>query len=555
MSKLFALVLLAAALGQGQDCASALPRPESGYGAPGPYGETVETFRTGRTLLYSVSIHFPDGKPGPYPVIFFAHGFSNNRASDYAGLISHLVSQGNAVVFAPYLTVLSTNRQRYDALWEGFREAVDRFGGAFDLSRVAFAGHSFGGGAVPALAYRGLVEEKWGANGAFLFIMAPWYVLETSYAEWASLPSDTRLIVQVYEEDQVTDHRIAAEIFETSPLREKQYVLLRSDSWQGCRQRAGHGIPSGDNDPVRLGGLERYGLFRLFDAVAGLTFRRNETARAIAFGNGSPEQRFMGRWPDGTPARELVAGTQPVAVPEQSATWRPNLAPPAVRPGNVRHASTYEPFASSGAIVSIFGWNLASETAEAEGPELPNTLAGVQVTLNGMTAPLYFVSPGQINAQIPFTIVSDQVTVIVRRGALFSEAVTLPLKTASPGVLVAADGTALALRPDGSLVTRENPARRGEPTTIFGIGLGPVFPLVGPGLPAPVDPLSRVRFLPRVLLGDTPAPVGFAGLAPGFVSLYQVNLDIPAAAPRGAAVPLTLRVGDAQALPVALPVD
>jgi uncharacterized protein (TIGR03437 family) len=63
------------------------------------------------------------------------------------------------------------------------------------------------------------------------------------------------------------------------------------------------------------------------------------------------------------------------------------------------------------------------------------------------------------------------------------------------------------------------------------------------GRPAPSSPLSSSRFTPRVTVGDVDAEVLFAGLAPGFVGVYQINAQLPGHVPLGTQIPLTISVG------------
>ena len=88
------------------------------------------------------------------------------------------------------------------------------------------------------------------------------------------------------------------------------------------------------------------------------------------------------------------------------------------------------------------------------------------------------------------------------------------------------------------------PVPRGGSIELYMTGLGPVTNQPASGKPAPSSPnLSSTTTLPTVMLGNVPAPVTFSGLAPSFVGLYQVNLQIPQNAPAGDAVPLVVSIG------------
>ncbi|MGH9785338.1 MAG: hypothetical protein ACRD88_14245, partial [Terriglobia bacterium] len=88
-----------------------------------------------------------------------------------------------------------------------------------------------------------------------------------------------------------------------------------------------------------------------------------------------------------------------------------------------------------------------------------------------------------------------------------------------------------------------NPALRNAEISIFGTGLGAVSPRVASGAAAPSSPLSQTTQTPTVLIGGVSAPVSFSGLAPGFVGLYQINVEVPANAPTGNAIPVVLSIG------------
>ncbi|MFN0168718.1 MAG: ThuA domain-containing protein [Bryobacteraceae bacterium] len=192
---------------------------------------------------------------------------------------------------------------------------------------------------------------------------------------------------------------------------------------------------------------------------------------------------------------------------EADARPRPSAAP-AIR--SVTNAASFAPGPQApGTIVSIFGENLTSgSTLAAASFPLPFKLAGTSVAIGGSAAPLLFVSPGQINAQIPFDAKSGSVEVRnpaagVREG---------DLAAASPGIF------AVAL----------NPVRRGSVLTIYATGLGAVQPPVIPGEAAPAVPLSSTVVRPVVEIGGRSLDAAFSGLAPGFAGLYQVNANVPA---------------------------
>jgi uncharacterized protein (TIGR03437 family) len=188
---------------------------------------------------------------------------------------------------------------------------------------------------------------------------------------------------------------------------------------------------------------------------------------------------------------------------------------------------------SPGEFVTAFGTNLASATQQAGAP-YPMTLGGVTVTVNNIPAPIYLVSKNQISFLVPYLVTGTTANVIVKNSTGTSNTVTLPLSATSPGIYsvdLSGAGYGIILHADYSLVTVASPAIRGETVLVYLTGLGAVSPTVADGVAAPsTPPLSQVTLTPKqltVYLDGESSPVQFAGLAPGFPGLYQINVTIP----------------------------
>jgi hypothetical protein len=303
------------------DCASTVAPIAAGFGVPGPHSVTVETLPNPRWPGQRVSVHLPAGAPPPVPVVLFAHANEQSDPAIYAALIDHIVGRGTAVVFSPYAIGTAVHEDRYDALWSGFEAAVEGLDDRLDASRMGFVGHSYGAGALPFLAHRALREKGWGANGALLYAMAPWYALHVTPEQMRDLPERLRVLIQVFEDDNATDHRIAIDQFHAIGVPEdsKEFILVRSDANGGCRLPAVHTVPQSKGLRARDDAIDFYGVHRLFDALAAYAFAGDETGRRIALGNGSAEQVAMGRWSDGTPVVPLVASRDPRPLRDQEA--------------------------------------------------------------------------------------------------------------------------------------------------------------------------------------------------------------------------------------------
>lgn len=199
-----------------------------------------------------------------------------------------------------------------------------------------------------------------------------------------------------------------------------------------------------------------------------------------------------------------------------------------------------------GEIVSIFGENLGPQTGlsgdlDASG-RLVRMLGGVTVTFNGLPAPIFFASSGQLNVQVPVALAGDpDAVVLIQHAQALSAPIFVELAAARPGLFTAPLSSAvIALNEDASLNSASNPARRGEIVSLFGTGQGPTDPPLGSGQPAGSAQLSRVIAPLTVTIGGQQAAIEFAGLAPGFVGLLQLNVRTPLASSIGPATPVEL---------------
>jgi uncharacterized protein (TIGR03437 family) len=188
-----------------------------------------------------------------------------------------------------------------------------------------------------------------------------------------------------------------------------------------------------------------------------------------------------------------------------------------------------------GGIGTVFGTNLttANGIVTAQSLPLPASLDGTSVSINGQTAPLFAVAnvngQQQINFQVPDSsqVPEDSVVTVTNNGVqgFPVAAATLQFR---PGVFTI-DGIHGAVEhASGQLVTPLNPAAKGEVVVIFATGLGASSPDPGTGNPASSSQLSMTVTTPTVTVAGLQASVQFSGLAPGFVGLNQINVQLPA---------------------------
>jgi uncharacterized protein (TIGR03437 family) len=227
-----------------------------------------------------------------------------------------------------------------------------------------------------------------------------------------------------------------------------------------------------------------------------------------------------------------TAGNSPVPVPVTLTVQRPT--PFFTRLGVV-NAATFQPTpVAPGQIVSIFGLRLGPRegvafTLEPGQTRLPETLAGVQVTWDGVPAPLFFVSEQQINLQVPFEV-AHKTTARLRVSVEGMDPAELPVEVAeaAPGIFTLDGSRAAALNQDFTLNGPDNPAPAGSVLQLFLTGQGLLNTRVRTGELAPLTPPFPEPDLPvAVRIGELDARVLFVGLAPGFVGLTQLNVEVP----------------------------
>jgi uncharacterized protein (TIGR03437 family) len=213
----------------------------------------------------------------------------------------------------------------------------------------------------------------------------------------------------------------------------------------------------------------------------------------------------------------------------------PNAAPVLYSNGTVNNyygAAALSP----GLIAQVYGSGLASGVGQPDSLPLPGEFQGTSVMIGSQLAPLYYVSSGQINVQIPTELTPGQERILVSVNGAFSLPDLLDINPLQPGVAAYTDGSnnVIAQHADFSYVTSDHPAKPSEVVIIYLAGMGATNPAVPSGQGAPtMEPLARVVNMPTVTVDGQNAAVSFAGLAPGFVGLYQVDLQVPANARSG----------------------
>jgi uncharacterized protein (TIGR03437 family) len=211
---------------------------------------------------------------------------------------------------------------------------------------------------------------------------------------------------------------------------------------------------------------------------------------------------------------------------------------------------------SPGGFITIFGSNLATGTSEASALPLPNNLGGTSVVVGGNSIPMFYASPGQLSAILPYDLPTNTTQqLIVVNGNALSSPMAITVAAADPGVFTSQNqGIAVDYPPTGAsfLVSPASPAPRGSVIVIYCAGLGATNPSILAGTSAPLATTTNTT---SVTVGGVNAIVEFSGVAPGFTGLYQINAVVPTGGPTGSQVPLVITVAGISSVAVNIAVE
>lgn len=208
-------------------------------------------------------------------------------------------------------------------------------------------------------------------------------------------------------------------------------------------------------------------------------------------------------------------------------TWSLSSAPMMVEPA-LFNAATFSGSYAPGGLVSLFGWNLSAGEMMAEGPTLPRDLGGTKLSVAGNEVALIYASPTQVNALLPYDIAGA--SKLVAKTGLGEISAAFEIQAVAPALFSRKSSgreIVAALHSDGSLIDENRPAVAGEWIVVFGTGLGKMRDAPVYGQPARVVPLANAEGVVSATVDGQIADVYFAGLAPGYWGLNQVNLRVP----------------------------
>jgi uncharacterized protein (TIGR03437 family) len=246
---------------------------------------------------------------------------------------------------------------------------------------------------------------------------------------------------------------------------------------------------------------------------------------AIAFsGDGGPAASAALYFPRGI----AVDGSGNVYVSDTGNSAIRQLTPtlPLVNTGGVVSAASSTAKLAPGMLASLYGGYLATLTASGTAP-LPRSLGGVSVTVNGVAAPILYVSPTQINFQVPWSTQTGTATVSVNFGGGVSNTISVPVQSAAPGLFVSGGNAVAQNYPNYSLNTSANPIPQGGILIAYLTGIGSVAPSIADGILTPSTTVYNATSTCSATIGGQSATVMFSGLTPNFVGLAQANIQVP----------------------------
>ena len=242
-----------------------------------------------------------------------------------------------------------------------------------------------------------------------------------------------------------------------------------------------------------------------------------------------------------------------------SATLTTTTAP-TIKPGGIVNSTTLSlgGTIAPGSIASVLGSFPVATPAQAPttGATWPTALSAVSVDIDGISAPLYYVSNSLIHFEVPWEVAGrKQAPVTVAVNGLRSAPAIATIGDFAPGIYsMNGQGSEPGAVLDSAfrLVDTTNPSTPGAYLQIYATGLGAVTNRPPSGQPAPLSTLSWTTTMPVVTVGGIAAPVLFSGLVPTAIGYYQINFQVPAGIPLGDAVPVTISMAGIPANPVTI---
>jgi uncharacterized protein (TIGR03437 family) len=300
-------------------------------------------------------------------------------------------------------------------------------------------------------------------------------------------------------------------------------------------------------------------------------------AVVATFSNGDPplsltslkDGRWTGTWLPLNTSQPQVVLTVKASVPgaglsgtaQVTGGLQAGVNPPVIPSGAVVNAASLAQQAplAPGTLITVLGSGLADAAASASGYPLPTQLGSTSLVIAGRALPLLNVSPGAVNAQIPYGLpINTLYQLVLQHGAAVATSPEeIAIASAQPAIFTsdqsgAGQGLIYKLIPgaDPALADSSNPLQAGDSILIRCTGLGAVTPPLPEGVAASSDSPPSTANSVALTIGGVNAQVGFAGLLPGVAGVYQVQATVPDGVPSGGPAQFVLTVAGQASAPV-----
>lgn len=304
----FSLILLSIGLifAQGEDFNGPYPRITEGYGSFGTHPVTeikiTNTYafdKYGNHPGDEITIRYASDINTSMPTVLFAPGYAQYEPELFDTLLNFIASKGFAVVHVPYkasgITEDNYGDEWGNIMYNGMNQAIDAYPNIIDKTRLGFFGHSSGAGYIFWLGKKFYMDKGYGQNAKFLFSVAGWIGFQLTREDLANYPSDCKLLVQIWDEDDhisIANHgntspRIQYDLFQNIniPTDEKNYTkVMGGFDNNGYHYSTEHELVITQAANADYNALDYYAIFRPLDAMMDYTFNGNINAKTIALG-------------------------------------------------------------------------------------------------------------------------------------------------------------------------------------------------------------------------------------------------------------------------------
>ncbi len=272
------------------------------------------------------------------------------------------------------------------------------------------------------------------------------------------------------------------------------------------------------------------------------TFARSGTAWSQLAEIAAPDAANLDRFGS---AVSLFTGTVVVSSPSKAeGEGEVYVFPfPVIAANGVLNGASFVAPIAPGSLATVFGNNYSTTDTSFSVAPLPTSLNNVSVSVNGTQVPLIFAGYTQVNFQMPYETPVGTANVVVTVNGVATSTASVSITATAPGILIYGVNRAIVQNADFSLNATNDPAAVGTYVTVYAAGLGQLDNPIPTGAAAPSSPLSNAVVVPTVTINGVNAPVVFAGMAPGFVGLAQMDVQIPSL-PTGT-YPIVIKQGGA----------